>query len=94
MLDLWFDKAIRPKLRGEAYYVRYADDFLILFQYENEARDVLEWLKRRLEKFALEVARTKRGYCRLAGIREQRMILISLGLPSSTQRPEGVNNVY
>ena len=42
VLDLWFDKAIRPKLRGEAYYVRYADDFLILFQYENEARDVLE----------------------------------------------------
>ena len=59
VLDLWFDKAIRPKLRGEAYYVRYADDFLILFQYENEARDVLEWLKRRLEKFALEVAEDK-----------------------------------
>ena len=59
VLDLWFDKAIRPKLRGEAYYVRYADDFLILFQYENEARDVHEWLKRRLEKFALEVAEDK-----------------------------------
>ena len=59
VLDLWLDKAIRPKLRGEAYYVRYADDFLILFQYENEARDVLEWLKRRLEKFALEVAEDK-----------------------------------
>lgn len=59
VLDLWFDKVIRPKLRGEAYYVRYADDFLILFQYENEARDVLEWLKRRLEKFSLEVAEDK-----------------------------------
>ena len=47
VLDLWFEKAIKPKLRGEAYYVRYADDFLILFQYENEARDVLELLKRR-----------------------------------------------
>ena len=32
-------------------YVRFADDFLILFQYENEARDVLEVLKRRLGKF-------------------------------------------
>ena len=39
--------------------MRYADDFLILFQYENEARDVLEWLKRRLEKFSLEVAEDK-----------------------------------
>ena len=59
VLDLWFEKAIRPKLRGEAYYVRFADDFLILFQYENEARDVLEVLKRRLGKFMLEVAEDK-----------------------------------
>lgn len=59
VLDLWFEKAIKPKLRGEAYYVRYADDFLILFQYENEARDVLELLKRRLGKFSLEVAEDK-----------------------------------
>ena len=59
VLDLWFEKAIKPKLRGEAYYVRYADDFLILFQYENEAREVLEVLKQRLGKFSLEVAEDK-----------------------------------
>ena len=59
VLDLWFEKAIKPKLRGEAYYVRYADDFLIMFQYENEAREVLELLKRRLGKFSLEVAEDK-----------------------------------
>ena len=59
VLDLWFEKAIKPNLRGEAYYVRYADDFLILFQYENEAGDVLEALKRRLDKFSLEVAEDK-----------------------------------
>lgn len=58
-LDLWFEKAIKPKLRGEAYYVRYADDFLILFQYENEARAVLETLKGRLAKFSLELAEDK-----------------------------------
>ena len=59
VLDLWFEKAIKPKLRGEAYYVRYADDFLILFQYENEAKDVLGALKQRLGKFSLEVAEDK-----------------------------------
>lgn len=59
VLDLWFEKAIKPELRGEAYYVRYADDFLILFQYENEARDVLEVLRHRLSKFSLEVAEDK-----------------------------------
>jgi len=58
-LDLWFDKAIKPKLRGEAYYVRFADDFLIMFQYENEAKKVLKALKTRLAKFSLEVAEDK-----------------------------------
>lgn len=41
------------------YYVRYADDFLILFQYKNEARKVMDVLKRRLSKFSLEVAEEK-----------------------------------
>lgn len=59
VLDLWFAKAIKPRLRGEAYFVRYADDFLILFQYENEARSVMEVLKKRLAKFSLEVAEDK-----------------------------------
>ena len=59
VLDLWFEKAIKPKLRGEAYYVRYADDFLILFQYENQAQAVLNTLKSRLGKFSLELAEEK-----------------------------------
>ena len=59
VLDLWFEKAVKTRLKGEAYYVRYADDFLILFQYENEARKVLESLRQRLGKFSLEVAEDK-----------------------------------
>jgi len=51
--------ALEPKPRGEAYYVRYADDFLILFQYENEAQLVMNGLKDRLGKFSLEVAEEK-----------------------------------
>jgi group II intron reverse transcriptase/maturase len=58
-LDLWFEKVIRPKLNGEAYYIRFADDFLILFQYENEAKVVMEALKERLRKFSLELAEDK-----------------------------------
>lgn len=39
--------------------MRYADDFLILFQYENEARKVMEVLPKRLGGFSLEVAEDK-----------------------------------
>ena len=59
VLDLWFEKAIKPKMQGEAHYVRYADDFLILFQYEKDAQAVLEVLKKRLGKFSLETAEDK-----------------------------------
>lgn len=59
VLDLWFEKGIKKKLRGEAYYVRYADDFVILFQDEDEARMLMEMLKARLAKFGLEVAEDK-----------------------------------
>lgn len=37
-------------------WLRYADDFLMLFQYENEARKVMDTLKKRLGEFSLEVA--------------------------------------
>ena len=59
VLDWWFENSVKPWLRGEAYYVRYADDFLILFQYENEARETLRHLRRRLGIFGLEVAEDK-----------------------------------
>lgn len=45
VLDLWFEKGIKPKLKGEAYLVRYCDDFIIMFQYENEAQKVYELFK-------------------------------------------------
>ncbi|MBR3584930.1 MAG: group II intron reverse transcriptase/maturase [Oscillospiraceae bacterium] len=59
VLDMWFELAIKSRLRGEAYYVRYADDFLIMFQYESDAKAVMEALPKRLSKFSLEVAADK-----------------------------------
>lgn len=41
VLDLWFEKAVKPKLRGYSCYVRYVDDFLILFENRDEAERVL-----------------------------------------------------
>ena len=59
VLDLYFEKYVKPKLKGEAYLVRYADDFLIMFQYENEAKLVYEILIKRLAKFGLEMEQDK-----------------------------------
>ena len=59
VLDLFFEKKIKPRLKGEAYLVRYADDFLIMFQYENEAKQVYQLLIKRLAKFGLEMEQEK-----------------------------------
>jgi group II intron reverse transcriptase/maturase len=59
VLDIWVEKRLKKILKGEVYYVRYADDILWMFQYENEAVSVLKMLKERLSKFGLEVAEDK-----------------------------------
>lgn len=59
VLDLWSEKYLKKVLKGEMYYVRYADDILWMFQYENEAIRVLELLKERLNRFGLKVAEDK-----------------------------------
>lgn len=59
VLDEWFAKAVRPQCRGAAQLVRYADDFVVTFELEVDARRFLADLPRRLGKFGLEVAPEK-----------------------------------
>jgi RNA-directed DNA polymerase len=59
VLDLWFEKVIRKQCKGQAYMVRYADDFVCCFQYESDAKAFYSDLIKRLQKFQLEVAEDK-----------------------------------
>ena len=61
VLDLWFERVVKPRLRGAAYLIRYIDDFVICFQYREDAERVSEVLRKRLGKFALtlEPGKTK-----------------------------------
>lgn len=59
VLDLWFEKIVRKWCKGEAYIVRYADDFVCCFQYERDAQAFYRTLKKRLAKFNLEIAEDK-----------------------------------
>lgn len=55
VLDDWFETVVKPRLRGKAYLVRYADDFVITFQYKEDAERVRSVLHKRMEKFNLEL---------------------------------------
>ena len=56
VLDLWFDRVVKPRCRGEVYMVRYADDFVCCFQYEDDANRFYNALQYRLGKFNLSIA--------------------------------------
>lgn len=58
-LDLWFEKRVKPNLKGKAMLIRYADDFVVAFQYCDEARRFYRELPKRLNKFKLDVAPEK-----------------------------------
>lgn len=53
VLDLWFERVVKPHLTGEAYLVRYIDDFVLCFQNRLDAERVQDVLQKRLKKFGL-----------------------------------------
>ena len=53
VLDEWFEQEVQPRLHGRAFLVRYADDFIIGFSDERDARRVLEVLPKRFGKYGL-----------------------------------------
>ena len=55
VLDLWFHREVLPRLRGRAFLVRYADDFVIAFEREDDARRVHEVLPKRFAGYGLEL---------------------------------------
>jgi group II intron reverse transcriptase/maturase len=53
VLDEWFEHEVKPRLRGAAAEIRYADDFILCFQYREDAERVLEVLSKRFAKYGL-----------------------------------------
>ncbi len=59
VLDLWFEKVVKPRCAGEALLCRYADDWVCAFRYREDAERFYRVLPKRLEKFNLGLAPEK-----------------------------------
>jgi len=59
VLDEWFEEVVKAHCRGKVYQCRYADDFVCLFQYEDDARRFYKALGLRLSKYGLSLAEDK-----------------------------------
>jgi RNA-directed DNA polymerase len=55
VLDEWFEQVVKPRLKGRAFLVRYADDFVMGFACEEDARRVLDVLPKRFGKYGLTI---------------------------------------
>jgi RNA-directed DNA polymerase len=55
VLDVWFEDVVKPRLKGRAFLVRYADDFVMGFACEEDARRVLDVLPKRFGKYGLMI---------------------------------------
>jgi group II intron reverse transcriptase/maturase len=53
VLDCWFERDIKPRLKGQARLVRYADDFVIGFERQDDAERVLAVLHKRMARYGL-----------------------------------------
>ena len=59
VLDLWIEKDIKKRYKGEVHEIRYADDFVVCFEYKCEAEQFYNELEERLKKFNLELEESK-----------------------------------
>jgi group II intron reverse transcriptase/maturase len=75
VLDTWFEDVVRPRMRGAAHLVRYADDAVIVFAREDDARRVMAVLPKRLAKHGLR-------------LHPEKTRLIAFGRPRSRSRED------
>lgn len=59
VLDVWFEREVRPRLRGKAALIRYADDFVVAFERKDDAERVVATIGKRFNRYALALHPTK-----------------------------------
>lgn len=59
VMDMWWEGEVRPRLRGRSALIRYADDIVLAFEYEEDARRVMDVLPKRFEKYGLRLNPSK-----------------------------------
>ncbi|MDY7096441.1 MAG: group II intron reverse transcriptase/maturase [Acidobacteriota bacterium] len=53
VIDTWFEREVKPRMRGQCFLMRFADDMIMVFKSERDARRVLSVLPKRLAKYGL-----------------------------------------
>lgn len=83
VLDMWFDVKVKRQCQGEAYLIRYCDDFVCCFQNKWEAEEFYQRLIERFKKFGLELALEKTKILEFGRFAKQTRAKRGLGKPET-----------
>ena len=83
VLDVWFERRVKPRLQGQAWLIRYADDAVLVFANERDARRVMDVLPQRFEKYGLSLHPDKTRLVRFEHPRRGRKPNEPAGRPDS-----------
>ena len=83
VLDQWFECDVKPRLHGEAYLIRFADDFVVCFELESDARRYQSVLVKRLARFSLTVAEDKTKLIRFGRSARRDCQRLGVGAPQT-----------
>jgi group II intron reverse transcriptase/maturase len=81
VLDAWFKQEVQPRLAGRAFLIRYADDFVIAFSNESDARRVMDVLPKRFGKYGLT-------------LHPEKTRLIEFKPPTDRRKPTGLPRTF
>ncbi len=79
VMDKWFEKEVKPRLKGKAFEVRFADDFILGFTNEEDVKRVMKVLPKRFEKYGLQ-------------LHPEKTRIIEFNHPDKSNKPDGRNN--
>ncbi len=71
ILDQWFEEVVKPRLKGEAHEIRFADDAILCFQYREDAEKVMNVLPKRFAKYGLTLHPEKTRLVELGGTQRE-----------------------
>ena len=76
VLDDWYVKEVQPRMKGKCFLIRFADDFIMGFQFESDAKLLMEVLPERFNRFKLD-------------LHPEKTKLIPFGKPPQSGKPKG-----
>ena len=59
VLDVWFEREVRPRMKGQCFLIRFADDFVISCELESDACRIMAVLPKRFGRYGLTIHPTK-----------------------------------